>query len=87
MSLAMVAGASSADLYTKAPPPPPPVWSWTGCYVGAGGGYGMFDISSPQIVTAQVPDLDVAVEYAVNGIYSNKGETCSAGSRTSSSSI
>jgi gamma-glutamyl-gamma-aminobutyraldehyde dehydrogenase len=36
---------------------------------------------SPQIVTAQVPDLDVAVQYAVNGIYSNKGETCSAGSR------
>jgi acyl-CoA reductase-like NAD-dependent aldehyde dehydrogenase len=36
---------------------------------------------SPQIVTAQVPDLDTAVQYAVNGIYSNKGETCSAGSR------
>jgi acyl-CoA reductase-like NAD-dependent aldehyde dehydrogenase len=36
---------------------------------------------SPQIVTAQVPDLDTAVRYAVNGIYSNKGETCSAGSR------
>jgi acyl-CoA reductase-like NAD-dependent aldehyde dehydrogenase len=36
---------------------------------------------SPQIITAQVPDLDIAVEYAANGIYSNKGETCSAGSR------
>jgi gamma-glutamyl-gamma-aminobutyraldehyde dehydrogenase len=36
---------------------------------------------SPQIVTAQVPDIDVAAQYAVNGIYSNKGETCSAGSR------
>jgi acyl-CoA reductase-like NAD-dependent aldehyde dehydrogenase len=36
---------------------------------------------SPQIITADVPDLDVAVEYAVNGIYGNKGEMCSAGSR------
>jgi acyl-CoA reductase-like NAD-dependent aldehyde dehydrogenase len=36
---------------------------------------------SPQIITAQVPDLDVAVSYAVNGIYANKGEMCSAGSR------
>jgi acyl-CoA reductase-like NAD-dependent aldehyde dehydrogenase len=36
---------------------------------------------SPQIITAQVPDLDVAVQYAMNGIYGNKGEMCSAGSR------
>jgi 4-guanidinobutyraldehyde dehydrogenase / NAD-dependent aldehyde dehydrogenase len=36
---------------------------------------------SPQIITAQVPDLNVAVQYAVNGIYGNKGEMCSAGSR------
>ena len=36
---------------------------------------------SPQIVTAEVRDLDVAVEYAVQGIYGNKGEMCSAGSR------
>src|ERR1700674_320890 len=43
MSLATVASASSADLYTKAPPPPP-MWSWSGCYVAAGGGYGMKDI-------------------------------------------
>ena len=36
---------------------------------------------SPQIITANVSDLDVAVEYAVQGIYGNKGEMCSAGSR------
>jgi len=34
MTLAMVAGASAADLYVKAPPP----FSWTGCYVGVAGG-------------------------------------------------
>jgi acyl-CoA reductase-like NAD-dependent aldehyde dehydrogenase len=36
---------------------------------------------SPQIITASVPDLNVAVEHAVNGIYANKGEMCSAAAR------
>ncbi len=36
---------------------------------------------TPQIVTADVPDLDTAVQYAVNGIYGNQGEVCNAGSR------
>jgi gamma-glutamyl-gamma-aminobutyraldehyde dehydrogenase len=36
---------------------------------------------SPQIVTAEAPDLDRAVDYAITGIYANKGEMCSAGSR------
>jgi gamma-glutamyl-gamma-aminobutyraldehyde dehydrogenase len=36
---------------------------------------------SPQIITAEAPDLDTAVQFAVNGIYANKGEMCSAGSR------
>jgi outer membrane immunogenic protein len=44
MSLAMVGGASAADLavYNKAP-----VWSWTGCYVGGnvGGGWSHADVS------------------------------------------
>jgi outer membrane immunogenic protein len=47
ISLAMVAGASAADLPpARAPAPvyskaPPPAWSWTGCYIGAnvGGGW------------------------------------------------
>lgn len=36
---------------------------------------------SPQIITADTPNLDTAVGYAVQGIYANKGEMCSAGSR------
>ncbi|RLA53435.1 MAG: aldehyde dehydrogenase PuuC [Gammaproteobacteria bacterium] len=36
---------------------------------------------SPQIILADVADLDTAVEYAVNGIYGNQGEVCNAGSR------
>jgi gamma-glutamyl-gamma-aminobutyraldehyde dehydrogenase len=36
---------------------------------------------SPQIITTAVPDLDTAVDHAISGIYANKGEMCSAGSR------
>jgi outer membrane immunogenic protein len=44
---AFTAPALAADMaprYTKAPPPlPPPVASWTGCYIGGGGGYGLWN--------------------------------------------
>lgn len=33
--------APAPDTFYKAPPPPPP--TWTGCYINAGGGYGLFD--------------------------------------------
>jgi gamma-glutamyl-gamma-aminobutyraldehyde dehydrogenase len=36
---------------------------------------------SPQIFLADLPDLDQAVSYAINGIYGNMGEVCNAGSR------
>jgi len=36
---------------------------------------------TPQIILKDVGDLDVAVSYAVNGIYGNQGEVCNAGSR------
>jgi outer membrane immunogenic protein len=42
--------AVAADLRmpVKAPPPvaPAPVYSWTGCYVGGGGGYGLIDVEN-----------------------------------------
>src|SRR5947207_6740656 len=41
--------AGAADMATKSPPPrlppPSPIHSWTGCYAGAGIGYGMADIN------------------------------------------
>jgi outer membrane immunogenic protein len=47
--------ADMAPRYSKAPPPPPaPVASWTGCYVGGGGGYGLYDIDSQQQFGAPV---------------------------------
>ncbi|HEX4243129.1 MAG TPA: aldehyde dehydrogenase [Steroidobacteraceae bacterium] len=36
---------------------------------------------TPQIFLADLPDLDTAVTYAINGIYGNMGEVCNAGSR------
>lgn len=36
---------------------------------------------SPQIILADVPDLERAVDMAIYGIYGNQGEVCSAGSR------
>lgn len=45
--VALVSGAAmAADLPApvyKAPPPPPPPPSWTGCYLNAGGGGGIWD--------------------------------------------
>src|SRR5271169_6119733 len=36
---------------------------------------------TPQIFLADLPDLDSAVTYAINGIFGNRGEVCNAGSR------
>ena len=43
---ALVGGsAMAADMSVKAPimRAPPPAFSWTGCYIGAGGGYGLWN--------------------------------------------
>jgi outer membrane immunogenic protein len=49
----LVAGqAFAADMPVKAPimkAPPPPAFSWTGCYLGGGGGYGMYDAETTLI--------------------------------------
>jgi outer membrane immunogenic protein len=43
--------ADMAARPVKALPPPPPVYSWTGCYLSGGGGYGMYNNDHNQIVT------------------------------------
>jgi outer membrane immunogenic protein len=44
VALATVGTAGAADLPVKAPPlPPAPVYTWTGCYVSGGLGYGMWN--------------------------------------------
>jgi outer membrane immunogenic protein len=46
---ALIVPALAADMPTKSPPtplpPPAPTHSWTGCYAGAGIGYGVTDIN------------------------------------------
>lgn len=53
-ALALGTAANAADLpartYTKAPAPAP-VWSWTGFYLGAGGGYGLWDADTHGTIT------------------------------------
>jgi outer membrane immunogenic protein len=43
VALATVGTAGAADLPVKAPPYVPPVYSWTGCWVSGGIGYGMWN--------------------------------------------
>ena len=44
---AFTGSAYAADLPARMPvkaaPPPPPVANWTGCYIGGGGGYGLWN--------------------------------------------
>jgi outer membrane immunogenic protein len=55
LSMAVTAGfagsALAADMAPRTPiykAPPPVVHTWTGCYIGAGGGYGMFNVDHSQ---------------------------------------
>jgi len=55
VAISMLSAGTSfaADLPVKARPAPPPVVapSWTGCYLGGGGGYGMFNQKRDVIAT------------------------------------
>jgi outer membrane immunogenic protein len=55
--IALIGAANAADLppryETKAPPPAPtPIYRWTGLYVGAGFGYGMWDTDTSFVLPA-----------------------------------
>lgn len=57
---AFTSSAFAADLPMKAPPPPPaPVYNWTGCYIGAGGGYGMWN---QDVTTFQGPPITATTQ-------------------------
>jgi outer membrane immunogenic protein len=58
LSMAITAGfagsALAADMAPRTPiykAPPPVAHTWTGCYIGAGGGYGMYNVEHSQRVT------------------------------------
>jgi outer membrane immunogenic protein len=47
LPVSALAADMGAPVYKAPPPPPPaPVYNWTGCFVGAGGGYGMNNVDS-----------------------------------------
>jgi outer membrane immunogenic protein len=60
ISVLFATSAGAADLRpapVKAPAPVPvAVYNWTGCYVGAGGGYGMFDQRQRYLAPAPQPE-------------------------------
>jgi len=68
LGVLLTGSAVAADLRmpVKAPPAPPaPVYNWTGCYLGGGAGYGIFDqehdtIFVPPVVPPVVPKVDPA---------------------------
>lgn len=54
-TLGVLSSASAADLPTPGPvykAPPPPVANWTGCYLGGGGGYGMWSQDTATLTPA-----------------------------------
>jgi outer membrane immunogenic protein len=54
-AVAMTSGAASAAdmaMPVKAPMAPPPAYTWTGCYIDGGGGFGMWNQSHYNYATA-----------------------------------
>jgi outer membrane immunogenic protein len=75
---APLASASAADMgmpYTKAPPPPPAV-SWTGCYVDAGYGYGMWDQNQYQETFPGLVPVSANVDSGGKGWLGRFGGGC-----------
>jgi outer membrane immunogenic protein len=59
----VMAADMGAPVYKAPPPPPPaPVYNWTGFYVGAGAGYGMWDLDT----STSIPLLGGATSTVTN---------------------
>src|SRR5437868_1627322 len=82
LALAVVAAAAftgsagAADMparaYTKAPPPPPvAVATWTGCYIGGGGGYGLWNQENTGFVDP--PLVAVRTQATTTGTAGGRG--------------
>jgi outer membrane immunogenic protein len=66
LTLSMGAVAHAADapaLPVKAPPAPPPAYSWTGCYAGVGGGYGMYNEELKLDVVRALPGIPAGTTF------------------------
>jgi outer membrane immunogenic protein len=71
------APALAADMPVKAPPlPPPPAYSWTGCYVEGGGGYGLYNQDSHSETTADLTPIGIPVTNGGRGWLGRVGGGC-----------
>jgi len=77
---ALVAGnAMAADMAVKTPylkAPPPPAVSWTGCYLDAGGGYGMWNQDHSLTNTGFTPPTGVTTTDGGRGWLGRVGAGC-----------
>src|SRR5262245_40547677 len=69
----LATSAFAADIPVRAPvykaPPPAPVHSWTGGYVGAGGGYGMWNQENTLFDDADIGALTTPVTTGGRGYF------------------
>jgi outer membrane immunogenic protein len=65
----------AAPIY-KAPPPPAPVYSWSGCYLEGGGGYGLYNQDSHSELTATGAPIGVQVTNGGRGWLGRVGAGC-----------
>jgi len=72
---ALAADLPPAPVY-KAPPPPAPVYSWSGCYIQGGGGYGMWNQDSNTETTDGLVPLSVRTTFGGRGWYGQAGAGC-----------
>jgi len=77
-AVAMSGAASAADMAMplKAPAAPAPVYNWTGCYVDAGGGYGMWNQSHYSFITASGTPISTEQTAGGRGYYGSVGGGC-----------
>jgi outer membrane immunogenic protein len=65
--MGVVAHAADQRLPYKMPRSVAPVYNWTGCYVGAGGGYGMSNEETALVTRTALPGIPAGTTF-VNGL-------------------
>ena len=73
--MALAGQAIAADMPLKAPAYAPTT-SWTSCYVGAGGGYGMADIDHNVTNATNTATFDIGHDNAARGWFGTVGVGC-----------
>jgi outer membrane immunogenic protein len=72
---ALAADLPPAPMY-KAPPPPAPVYSWTGCYLEGGGGYGLYNQDSHSETDPGLVPIGIQVTNGGRGWLGRVGGGC-----------